>query len=184
MALIDCPECGHKVSNVAKYCPHCGYGINSNNNYFDLNKIIDYMVKKPSIFFVCIVIFMCMVISLKWDSSDKEYTNSNNSNYSSETTVNASTIFNNLTITNFSSSLGKHAGTMTCEVVNNNNFTVDGYFYVLFYDKNSNLMYSQLMSLPTVSSGEKVFCSTPIPKDSYPSGYSYVKYSQASLVKK
>ena len=39
------------------------------------------------------------------------------------------------------------------------------------------------MSLPSVASGEEVICSTLIPKDDYPTGYSYVKYTQASLVK-
>lgn len=26
MALVDCRECGKKVSNEAKTCPHCGVG--------------------------------------------------------------------------------------------------------------------------------------------------------------
>ena len=25
MALIDCPECGKRVSNVTRMCPHCGF---------------------------------------------------------------------------------------------------------------------------------------------------------------
>ena len=25
MALINCPECGHQISDAAKKCPHCGY---------------------------------------------------------------------------------------------------------------------------------------------------------------
>ncbi len=29
MALIDCPECGHKVSTVAVACPECGYPVKS-----------------------------------------------------------------------------------------------------------------------------------------------------------
>ncbi|RFF30584.1 zinc-ribbon domain-containing protein [Wenzhouxiangella sediminis] len=27
MALIDCPECGHQVSDKASTCPSCGVGI-------------------------------------------------------------------------------------------------------------------------------------------------------------
>ena len=27
MALIECPECGRKVSSMAKVCPDCGYPI-------------------------------------------------------------------------------------------------------------------------------------------------------------
>ncbi|ALP53990.1 hypothetical protein Tel_13060 [Candidatus Tenderia electrophaga] len=29
MALIDCPECGKKVSDAATSCPNCGIGIAS-----------------------------------------------------------------------------------------------------------------------------------------------------------
>ena len=28
MALINCPECGHEVSDTIQQCPHCGYAIN------------------------------------------------------------------------------------------------------------------------------------------------------------
>ena len=27
MALIDCPECGNQVSDLAESCPHCGFGL-------------------------------------------------------------------------------------------------------------------------------------------------------------
>ena len=29
MALIKCPECEKEISDQAKYCPSCGYGLNS-----------------------------------------------------------------------------------------------------------------------------------------------------------
>ncbi len=29
MALINCPECGHQVSNTAKSCPNCGTPIDT-----------------------------------------------------------------------------------------------------------------------------------------------------------
>ena len=36
MALIQCPECGGKVSDKATACIHCGYPLNENfNNYHD-----------------------------------------------------------------------------------------------------------------------------------------------------
>ena len=28
MALINCPECGHEISDTVQQCPHCGYAIN------------------------------------------------------------------------------------------------------------------------------------------------------------
>ncbi len=27
MALIDCPECGHRISDKAQSCPNCGYDM-------------------------------------------------------------------------------------------------------------------------------------------------------------
>lgn len=32
MALIKCPECGKKISDMAESCPHCGYPINAVQN--------------------------------------------------------------------------------------------------------------------------------------------------------
>ncbi len=29
MALINCPECGHMISDKAKSCPHCGYELST-----------------------------------------------------------------------------------------------------------------------------------------------------------
>ena len=187
MALINCPECGRQVSDSAPQCPGCGYAISQQNNRQLLNKAVDYITKRPIVFLVCIFAIICLVVFVKVGDSNsntnKGSTNNYHNTYSSDNSVNASTIFNNLSMSNFSASLGSHGGKMSCEVQNNNSFTVHGYFYVGFYDKSGNLMYSQLMSLPSVSSGEKVICSTLIPKDDYPSGYSYVRYSQASLTK-
>lgn len=185
MALINCPECGRQVSDSAPQCPGCGYIISKQNNNQLFNKAIDYITKRPIVFLVCIVAIICLLVFVKIGESNtnKESTYNYHNSYSSDNSANASTIFNNLKMSNFSASLGAHGGKMSCEVLNNNSFTVHGYFYVGFYDKSGNLMYSQLMSLPSVSSGEKVICSTLIPKDDYPTGYSYVKYSQASLTK-
>lgn len=33
MPLIDCPECGEKISEKALTCPNCGYPINPNLNF-------------------------------------------------------------------------------------------------------------------------------------------------------
>ncbi len=33
MALISCPECGHKVSEVAQACPSCGHPVGSSANH-------------------------------------------------------------------------------------------------------------------------------------------------------
>lgn len=187
MALINCPECKHEVSDKAKYCPNCGYKICIGNNVPFISKLTGIILKKPIIFCLCLGLIICSIVFIKWKDADNDnYSSSNNYNpstYSSNEKTDASSIFKNLKISNFSASLGQHGGKMSCEVLNNNAFTVRGYFYVGFYDKSGNLMYSQLMSLPSVASGEEVICSTLIPKDDYPTGYSYVKYTQASLVK-
>lgn len=31
MSLIECPECGKKISDKAINCPNCGYPINASN---------------------------------------------------------------------------------------------------------------------------------------------------------
>ncbi len=31
MALIECPECKHNISDQAEICPNCGYGLNKKN---------------------------------------------------------------------------------------------------------------------------------------------------------
>lgn len=33
MALINCPECNGKVSDMANICVHCGYPLNPDNVY-------------------------------------------------------------------------------------------------------------------------------------------------------
>lgn len=40
MALINCPECGHQMSDTAKKCPNCGYS----NNKFKFDTIKPYML--------------------------------------------------------------------------------------------------------------------------------------------
>ena len=186
MALINCPECGHQVSDKAKNCSNCGYIICIESNVPCISQIIDSILKKPFIFCLCIGLIICSIVFIKWNTDDNDNYSSSNSyttpTYYSSKKTDASSIFKNLKISNFSASLGKHGGEMSCEVLNENSFTVRGYFYVGFYDKSGTLMYSQLMSLPSVASGEEVICSTLIPKDDYPTGYSYVKYTQASLV--
>ena len=189
MALINyCSNCGQKIENEAIYCPQCGHRLSVASNNSAIKQVANQIIKKPIVFFVCIAVIISSVILIRWNNEDDSYTytpqgNNQSFTYSSGEKTDASSIFNNLKISNFSASPGQHGGKMSCEVLNNNSFTVRGYFRVGFYDKSGNLMYSQLMSLPSVASGEKVICSTLIPKDDYPTGYSYVKYSQASLTK-
>lgn len=116
-------------------------------------------------------------------SSSSSEQSSNWNSYGSSNNTSPAVIFSNLDISDFSASLGNYGGRMQCVVRNNNAFSVFGYFYVNFYSSSGELMYSQLISLPSVTSGGKVTCTASIPKSNYPSGYSYVDFSQASLRK-
>lgn len=208
IALINCPECGRdNVSDMAKVCPHCGFEI---EKYYKTTNSVEH---KKSSYIAKKVLIIGLIIGIVWTiyffatrceydgcfnnklsngifcSYHKSQINNfssyyNSESYSSESTINSSTIFKNLKISNFSSSLGTHSGTMTCEVTNNNAYTVSGYFYVNYYDFKGTLLYSQLMPLDDVDSGETVTCHTLIPKDSYPNDYDSVGFSQASLIKK
>ncbi|MCM1309952.1 MAG: zinc ribbon domain-containing protein [Bacteroides sp.] len=40
MALINCPECGHQMSDTAKKCPNCGYS----NNKFNIDSIKPFIL--------------------------------------------------------------------------------------------------------------------------------------------
>ena len=39
MALIECPECGHQISDRAAFCPQCGYPINSSSSSYQSTDI-------------------------------------------------------------------------------------------------------------------------------------------------
>lgn len=200
MALIDCPECGKQVSDAAKSCPGCGYPISSNDRQIREKKPQSIKSYMPMICVTIAVVFVIIVGKLiadlgtkkdDYSSRRKSYSYdysggysdySNYSNFSSDSGKDASSIFNNLSISDFSCSSGKYSGTMSCKVKNNNSFTVRGYFRVNFYDNTGALIYNQLMSLPDVASGETVVCSTSIPKDDYPHNYESVDFSQASLI--
>lgn len=121
-----------------------------------------------------------------YSSGGSSYSSSGNnySSYSSSSSssTNASTIFSNLSISDFSASKNKYQWSMRCKVKNNNSFTVRGYFNVNFYDKSGSLVNTALMPLSDVASGETISCSTIFPDEDM-SDYSTVDFSQASLIK-
>lgn len=188
MALIECPECKRKVSDAAIKCPGCGYPINKDKSQ-GTNLFSERNIKYIIGVIVCVAVIAIVIIvinnSNSRNSSNSGYANNYSggysSGYSNSSGTDASSIFNKLEIDDFSCSLGKYSGKMSCQVTNNNSFTVYGYFRVNFYDSSGNLIYNQLMSLPDVAPGETVVCSTSIPKDDYPSNYSKVGFSQESL---
>lgn len=203
IALIKCPECGRdNVSDTAKACPKCGYAIEKHykaKKSFECKENIHITKKVLIIGFIIGLIWIIYFFATRCEyegcfnsklsneifcSYHKSQIKNFSLYYNSENKINSSTIFKNLEISNFSTSLGTYSVTMTCEVTNKNTYTVSGYFYVNYYDLNETLLYSQLMPLDDVDSGETVTCHTLIPKDSFPSDYDQVEFSQASLIKK
>ncbi len=190
MALINCPECSNEVSDKANRCPHCGYALKKDLKTKDSlslneNKIIIIL----GVSAILVGIIICIIVTFKHNQEknyleyyyyNKMYSNDSYSS-SSQTSKDASSIFRNLEISDFYTSKSKHWYNMSCKVKNNNSFTVYGYFRVNFYDRNGNLMYNQLMSLPDVASGENVVCSTMISIDDFPIDYTSVDFSQSSL---
>lgn len=198
MALIKCPECGREISDQAESCPGCGYVINkknSRNSGSKKNVILAMIATAVVITIVFAVGSRVGNRSYRRSSSSHTYSSGksysygsadsakSNYSYSSSSTAknDDSAIFKNLDIKDFSCKKSTHSGRMQCTVTNNNSYTVTGYFYVNFYDASGSLLYSHLMPLPDVASGENVACSTLIPKDDYPDDYSKVGFSQAAL---
>ncbi len=54
MALINCPECGKEISNIAKSCPNCGHKIKK-------IKTVDFEKKAKTNGILCII---CLVLSV------------------------------------------------------------------------------------------------------------------------
>ncbi len=68
MALIDCPECGHRVSDKAASCPSCGVGIrrfieadSSDDQATTIRQIIDKL-QNHSVGTVLIAVFGVSVL--------------------------------------------------------------------------------------------------------------------------
>lgn len=64
-------------------------------------------------------------------------------------------------------------------VKNHNNYTVDGYFYILFY-KNDKLVHTELSGLPTIPAGGTGVWSDII----YGVEYDYVEYADSNVIRK
>ena len=61
MALINCPECNHEVSDKAQACPNCGYKLTENNQI----KICARIPLAVAILYcICVCIYACDYL---WD---------------------------------------------------------------------------------------------------------------------
>jgi len=107
MALINCPECGKQVSDVAIACPHCGYSINQENitiednqlnntpietkvpviNNSNRNKLLAIMnthKKASGIVMLCIAFVLIIIIISKLTNDDYKSAVDNLSYYKSQ----------------------------------------------------------------------------------------------------
>ncbi len=59
MALINCPECGNKISDTANRCPRCGYALKSMSKKIAANK------KKILRITICAIILIFTIIAAR-----------------------------------------------------------------------------------------------------------------------
>lgn len=86
MAMINCSECGNKISDQAEICPHCGIHstiLLEKKREIAQEKLIA-IIFKPLIIGVIVIIFYVAFFSPKESSfsrATKPVSNSNNSSY-------------------------------------------------------------------------------------------------------
>lgn len=207
--MIICPNCKATLENLSAFCPFCGVSLTSQNSQEENTARSKQNIVIACILtaIVCTVIFVAIGPREDKDAADEsapgyvsaydnnsdwssyydyEYSMDSSYDYGWDSSSNSfsddsSTIFSNLEITNFSASPGSHGGRMSCKVTNNNPVMSTGYISVNFYDYSEGLLYTQLISVPDVASGESVVCSTLIPKDAFNVQYDYVEFSQGNF---
>lgn len=190
MALIKCRECGKSISSLAEICPGCGCPVNSKKSF--LSEIGNRIINKPGMFLLCLILVVMFFAINNINNSVKssyqeDYSHLSTdyvaSNYStSKKDTSSAAIFKKLEISNLSMKMGTHYGEVIYEVKNNNSFTVKGYFYMTFYDSLGDVIFHQITDIPSVASGDTVVGSMYISKDEYPSSYSRVKFTPATII--
>lgn len=72
MALINCPECGHAVSDSAPSCPNCGFDLTKSSKDFKpvINPLSEPSVKEvrkvPAVIFSVLIISCLIVAIINW----------------------------------------------------------------------------------------------------------------------
>ena len=68
MALINCKECNHKISDKAKFCPSCGAPINDStvDNYKLIDSIYDFLSFNSFAFDIFIAATIIGIINKSW----------------------------------------------------------------------------------------------------------------------
>ena len=66
MALVNCPECTHKVSSKAKTCPNCGYDLYANNPATEILNISNGLFKFFGFILIVIGLLLCFTFIGAW----------------------------------------------------------------------------------------------------------------------
>lgn len=67
MALILCPECEHKISDSAMFCPNCGYVLKKESDTLNSSKNKHNVLKKDAKAKISkIYNFVCYIVRLEW----------------------------------------------------------------------------------------------------------------------
>lgn len=94
MALIKCPECGHKISDQCESCPKCGYELNKKEE--SIKKITNITKNNNNLKYL-IIIGVIIVGILLYTSNKKDINQNTNQNTNQDTnqTPNSNTPQNN-----------------------------------------------------------------------------------------
>lgn len=76
MALIQCPECKHQVSDQAKACPNCGFGLQTNQIVDPLTPSSSSSPKKWGCLQILLVIVVLGFVIQLCESDDSNSKNS------------------------------------------------------------------------------------------------------------
>lgn len=71
MAIIDCPECTHKISDQSVSCPKCGFINNKKDSLVKESQVIQTQEKMPILEYIyrlilIMVIFIVILIVLSF----------------------------------------------------------------------------------------------------------------------
>ena len=106
MSLINCPECGIEVSDNAVSCPKCGYPFNQRSNI--MSKLLSSRKNQWAIVVGVVVIILLIILKISLTNNEKSNYIPSYDSYSSISNRDASSIFNNLVITNLISNQSKY----------------------------------------------------------------------------
>lgn len=89
MALINCPECNHQVSDEATICPNCGYPLYKNLNENTKKKDVEKRNRHDLLIIVALalVISVGVIVSISNNSKTNEKGSTNNYVNNNKTTT-------------------------------------------------------------------------------------------------